>query len=402
MLKKPILGVLVLVLAVGVALAAAGSGTGTAQAQAPHAPDLVLDLETDSLTFTLTVTNFGRQTARDIQVKLTSTPVIPSSSARPLRISPANLSPHDPQLVQLDVRRGILHVKSLRPGGSRSIELGTTGPFTRTLIHVRAEVISSFPKEPQAALDNNVATTWVVHDTFTGTADGNTSVQVRVSDRFPDPGDSVSFKIRLENNNGERYDRGWGDQIQLRVKVSLSPGMELVSFNPPANTRFDQATGVWHAGTLKGHRTASPRPENKEATVTVKYNGNSPIPAGEHCLTAELVHVLPEEDYPDTDWRIRDNHRHVCLGDDLPVLFQGGSNSGNRSDLDLFRVHDCVGRTAYPCNQDDTLELVAGMHERELLREDIGIGRVDDELVPGLNNYVLLQPESIVLQVGDT
>ena len=406
MLKKPILGVLALALAVGVALAAAASGTGTAQAQAPP-PDLGVEVESETLGWVITVRNGGGQTVKRGQIRLTVTPHIPPGPTMLFpRFKVSHLHRTAEELSSLyyhDQPNATLNILNLRPGRSYTVPMGLLRfNSERNLVKVRAEIIDVFPKESETGSWNNVDEGWGLADTAIGTAIGHTSVQVRVSDRFPDPGDSVSFKVSLENNNFERYDRGWNDQNQIRVKVSLSPGMELVRFNPPANTRFDQATGIWHAGTLKGRRTANPRPESKEATVTVKYNGNSPIPAGEHCLTAELVHVIPEEDYRDTDWKIRDNHRHVCLGDDLPVLFQGISNPANRSDLDLFTVYPCVGRTAYPCNQDDTLELVAGMHERGLLQEDIGIGRVDDDLVPGLNNYVILQPESIVLQVGDT
>lgn len=399
MLKKPILGILAL--AVGVALAAA-SGPGTAQAQAP-APDVVVEVGSEVLGWVITVTNRGEQTARSVQIRLTGTAYVPPGPTRLLdywSISTVGNPRGDRiHLYDYDRKNAILHVNYIPPGSSRAIEMGSAGRGFggRTLVKVRAEVIDVFPKEPETALHNNVAEGWGLEEgSLDGTALGDTSVQVRVSDRFPDPGDSVTFKIKLDNNNGENPDRGWADQNQLRVKVDLSPGLELDSFNPPTNTTFDSATGIWHAGTLKGRtRVIGTRPENKEASVTVKYNGNSPIPAGEHCLTAELVHIIPEELYPETHRRIRDNHRHVCLGDDLPILFQEG-------EVDLFRVYPCVGRTAYPCNDRDTLELVAGAYEGQLLREDIGIGRVDDDLVPGLNDYVLLNPESIVLQVGDT
>ena len=117
------------------------------------------------------------------------------------------------------------------------------------------------------------------------------------------------------------------------------------------------------------------------------------IPLEERCITAWVADSTPP---PAADYAL--GSLRECLGDDPPVLFEGGN-------LDLFTLYPCAGVTpiAYPCRDDDSdstvdngLEMVAGSDiTSQFAPRAQGAGRSDD------GNTVYLRPGSVVIQVKD-
>ncbi len=420
---------LLLALAVAVILATAVA-TETAQAQEPPPPhDLSLRYRHglvagagEFVGWIFVLTNQGGQHAHSGQVKVSFTPYRDGTVSAEVASTPFDIG-LDPKFGSFDPATGIWHFRNLRPGETAELALhatlhgSTPGSEGRWLVKGRGEIISSLPKEESMFLYNNVTReAWKY--AYIGrehAAEGDAVVDMLVSDRFPQMNDTVDFTVRFNNRPGYRgslYDTH--HMYEVRVKVSPSPGLELVSAEAPSRTydlgtsttrddiqissSFDLATGIWNLGTVPESRIRY----QIDMPVTVRYTGSAPLE--EACLTAELVNVVPPErpaddlgpDVPDTQ---RNNRVRVCLGKDPTVLIRDG-------EIGIFTVHPCVGATAYPCNDQDTLELVARMSRAQILEHDIGIDRSDGlvEIHSGAGEQpvVFLQPETIVIQVEDT
>ena len=288
-----------------------------------------------------------------------------------------------PEHGRFDRETQIWHFRNLRPG--HGIELvvstfSTPDPTRyRNLVKGRAEIISTIPKESAMYIHNNVAEGWKIQGgALNQKVEGNAQLEMQVSDRSPASGDTTDFTVKFLNR-GDDTGSFYEDFPLFGVEVEVVPstGLEFVSASPPSGnigtrnpfsvaTTFDSGTGTWNIGYVPDH-------EQKpfiDLPVTYRYNGD--VPLEEACLTAELKSFVPPED-PNPIYR-RDNRVEVCLGDDPTVLFQ-------RGEISLFTVYPCVGATAYPCNAQDTLELVAVI-ERDVMREEgIGIDRFEDKVI---------------------
>ena len=81
-------------------------------------------------------------------------------------------------------------------------------------------------------------------------------------------------------------------QLDVQVKISLSPGLAFGSVqSPPSGTTFDPSTGIWDVGTLKSFDPG----KTKEFDVAVTFSDDSltDLPLGERCLTAEVIRAVP-------------------------------------------------------------------------------------------------------------
>ena len=398
---------------IGLILAAAATQS-PAHAQPPPPHDLSLTFrhglhggENGQWIFTLT--NEGQQHAHSGQVKVSFRRYVGGDFV--YSITTIEL---DPQFGNFDPATEIWQFRNLAPGQTTELKLhaGFTRPPGGTtkgiLIIGRGEIVSSVPRERPEYLHNNATReAWKYDSQRIGhAAEGNAIVEIQGSeDRFPEANETVDFTVRFRN--AEAYDAidDYHDMYDVRVKLTPSPGLELVSGTAPSgqfgatgkeiqiSSSFDPSTGIWDLGSV---------PENEvvvlylDMPVTVRYTGA--VPLEQACLTAELVNILPPE-RPDKPHIQRDSEFRICLGEDPTVLFQEG-------EFDLIEFYPCVGVTAYPCNDQDTLELVTSISvlrdsERNILR-DVGIDRYDRIDSTGSAKFVtFIQPESIVLQVGD-
>ena len=397
-------------LAVAAALfLAMGVATESAQAQEPppHV-DLSLSLrhglgvrgEAGKWIFELTNHSAGRH-VHSGQVKITIAPYIGGTVVIP----EYNSQYRDPDLDDFDRATGIWRFSNLAPGQTKDLqfiaELRNHPPGAGGLLIGRGEIISSVPEEDPMFLHNNATReAWKFWISPGRAAEGNGVVEMQVSDRSPAAGDTVDFTVKFWNEAslyGSFYEHH--DMYDVRVKVDASPGLELVSASPPTGTfgsggsaiqvttSFDRSTGIWNLGNVDavGGVTYIDMP------VSARYTGAAPLE--EACLTAELVNVVPPE-APDPVYQ-RDNKVTVCLGDDPTVLIREG-------DLTLIDFYPCVGATAFPCNDQDTLEVMVAPINRDIMRQaGLGIDR-SDVFVSAFGWATVLQQEDIVFQVGDT
>ncbi len=330
----------------------------------------------------------------------------------------------DPQSGNFTSATGTWYFRNLAPGQKTELIISTNfrdeqevvDSTEDRLVIGSGEIVSSTPRERPEYLHNNATReAWKYNFKLSDrAAEGNAIVEMQGSeDRFPEANDTVDVTVRFWNAvayPGSLY--ASHDMYDVRVKLTPSPGLALVRATAPRGTfgtspndieissSFNLSTGIWNLGSV---------PENVggviyiDMPVTVRYTGAAPLEQA--CLTAELVNIVPPErpDNPDIQ---RDSKAGVCLGNDPRVLLRGeiGDHITPATDGDgfpLFHLYPCVGETAYPCNDQDTLELVTFISREDMRERDVGIGRFDADIAD-FGHAVYLQPESIVLQVEDT
>ena len=397
-----------LLAAVAVALfLAMATATQSARAQEPLPPtDLSIDLKyygfgedsVDEMSWIIVLTNQGGRDVYSGQVKVSVTPQFFDTDVI------LHVWEIDPEHGYFDEVKGIWHFRNLPAGQSTKLRLGSKFQNHPAGIHTynhlvvgRAEIVSSLPREDSMFLYNNAtAEHWRSLSAIgyrAAHANGDVGVaNMQVNNRFPRKDDAVNFTVGAENedcsNKSGARQLTSKDVHEVRVELGLSPGLELVSAQAPGGTTFNSLTGVWDVGRLSG--TCEPGNVNsREMPVSVRYTGA--VPLEDACLTAELVNVIPPE-HPDPANQ-RNNKVRACLGEDPTVLLREG-------ETELLHMHPCVGATAYPCNDIDTVELLGRMRNH-VLPHDSGIGRYDI-WVANDDDVVFLQPETIVLHVEDT
>ena len=406
-----------LLLAVAVAvILAATVATQVAQAQDPLPPhDLAISLEEDiqghtvSKYWTFVLTNRGGQDAHSGQVKFSFTPhaggTIVMEEVDTFRV-PAIPLHHG----YFDPVTGIWHFKNIRAGQTIKVGIrirfqgGPVGQHTKDhLVLGRAEIVSFLPKEEPMLLYNNLVERWWSQDNSGSTvpAQGDAEVGMRLSsNQFPKKNDTVNFTIQADVgqcsvNSYSTFDAVY-DLFEVRVKVNHSPGLELASAQAPMGTVFDRSTGVWDVGSLSG-RTPECWGNGVRVDMPVSFQYTGDVPLEDACLTAELDNVFPPETVLDPGAQ-RNNRVRICLGEDPTVLVSGSVRAEQiLEDFKLIEFFPCVGKTAYPCNEQDTLELVA-----DIPAYDAGIDRDGAGRIINIGGGNIFQPNGIVIQVGDT
>ena len=189
-------------------------------------------------------------------------------------------------------------------------------------------------------------------------AAGNYTVAVSVDNASPSPGDTVNFTISA--TRAHPYVKGGRTPpIDLKVDIELTGGLTVsgapryvstdgadTTVTTPSSVSY--ADHVFTVGTLKAR--AGPAITN---AVTLPVTVASGAGGTQQCLTATLTGNPP----PGTgryDDDISDNVAKVCLGAPpagTQVVLKDGT-------VDLFTWYDCVGKTAAPCQDNDSLELV--------------------------------------------
>ena len=262
-----------------------------------------------------------------------------------------------------DDSTGVLTIPEIPPVGRVKLIFGTEGTQQGTSLapsRLHAEIIDSDPVEPPDLQHNNATEHWAM---ATGTRLGHLNLQlptvgIGVSERFPRSGGETTFTVTADMFETEflatgsrTYDK---TLLDVQVEVGLSPGLAFArSPQAPAGTSFSTATGIWDVGTLDDDATAGDADETpKSLEVAVRLDGSlEDLPLEERCLTAEVVRSRPWLTFDHLGRENRFRIATVCLGEDPPVVLTSGG-------VVLVYYYDCVGVTAYPCTDDDTVEML--------------------------------------------
>ena len=241
---------------------------------------------------------------------------------------------------------------------------------------------------------NNTSRTWSYNlsdasDVFIQVAVDYT-VGVSVDQPHPSPGDTVNFTVTAgrKQTHGSvgkpSFSPDTPPPIDLKVDIDLTDGLtdagtpsysEGNRFSLPSTSdSVIYSNGVFDIGTGKARENT----DWHSVTLPIRVSNNAVV--NEQCLTAKLTGNPP----PGTgrlDDAISDNVAKVCLGEPTAeaVLF-------TRERTDLFAWYDCVGKTTYPCNNEDSLEFV-------VLNRLAGVA--SDA------TYELYKPEKVIVHVPD-
>ena len=282
-------------------------------------------------------------------------------------------------------------IRDLPPGDSvtrkfqslRTIPAVTEGPAKVPQRHY-AEIIKSDPVELPHFRFNNATEYWAVvnrHE-VRGLAgvnyfpNGDIAIDVAsISDRHPQLGEATTFTVLAYNYppvlaNVDNLEQD-GTLFEVQVEISLSPGLSFAGTqpDPPEGTTFDTTTGIWNVGSLGLVRRLE-SPLLLPVAVNLTSDSLADLPLKERCLTAKVVRAVPW--FASDPLKRLNDTATACLGETL--LAQG--------EVILFYPYDCVGITASPCTDDDTVEMLARL------------STVGEE-------YEWLQPESVIVHVRD-
>ena len=188
-------------------------------------------------------------------------------------------------------------------------------------------------------------------------AAGNYSVAVSADNLSPSPGDTVNFTVTTDRARPSGYTGFVPPPIDLKVAIELTGGLSVVGSPSyvsksasdqvkPKPASVSYGNGVFNVGTLKSNE-----PTRNSVILPITVASNSV--GTQQCLTATLTGNPPPGGGRYDDDK-SDNVAKVCLGA-APAGEQVVLRDGT---VDLFTWYDCVAKTAAPCNEGDSLELV--------------------------------------------
>ena len=199
-----------------------------------------------NITFTITISNAGPNTATDVAVS----DLLPSG----LAFVSANPSQGNYNSVN-----GLWTIGSVPAGASRTLQIVATvtqpGAITNT-----AEVVASDQFDPNSTPNNhNPAENDQASVTITG-QQADLSLAKAVSNPQPNIGQNITFTITLTN-------AGPSTATGVQIRDQVPAGTTFVSATPSRGT-YDQNTGVWNVGSIGPNITAT-----LQIVVTVNIPG---------------------------------------------------------------------------------------------------------------------------------
>ena len=372
------------------ALAAAFAFSAPAQAQDNSYVDLAIEIDDSYVdlaieisvgtSFTFTASNKGTATAYGVTLDIEiADQTIAGSTSGSIQKSGTTCSGNIPGTTCIG---GVWTVGTLEPGEEREFAIEPRlasglpccpGISDNWTVPAQAVIKNTVPEEEERFKGNNTDVGWISvssDGTQTEAAVGRYWLEASVDDLLAAAGDTVKFTFYPRSHSAARH-----FTADAKVRLKLDNGMGTPTATPPSGTTFAAATGLtrtwdWDIGNI------SVAPLEVSATL------DNPLPAGvavsDLCLTAELtarpdnLGVVGEVTYTSAE---------ICLREDPVVLLQEG-------DATLWTMYPCVDVTAYPCSDNDTLEMrvVGGSAARAA-----GIAR--DEAI--------LDPDRVFVQVKD-
>ncbi len=250
---------------------------------------------------------------------------------------------------EFDAGTGLWIIPTLLPSSSATLVLSprnlSPSYNTERPFRLHAEIIA--PIELPDYRGNNETEVW--YSANAEFLNWDTSVAAEVSDSFPDPDSSTTFKLSAfsvifppsQDSVGARAAR---IQYGVQVKVELS-GLTLedttarTSSSGGVFTPIDDRSGIWDVGTLEPGR---PRDSLLLPVVVTSED----IPLRQRCLTTRVTQNFPSWDLDPT--KPGSDIATACLG----TKFE------SEGEIDLFYLHNCRDDRISQCGSDDLALLV--------------------------------------------
>ena len=375
-------------LAVVVAFAIFGAGPSHAQGAERDYVDVALILETpesripDHRDLTVIVMNLGSRTAYDVEVVVDV-------------VKPENSSLFD---VLEDVPIGAASIEnggySFRwtipeLGGLQRVEVTNYVVTDRDPVfnveeypHVFFGQVTTASFESGLRQGNNTDRVWSVmtnfHNSVVNAPHPHYSVNVSVDERNPSPGDVVNFTVTANNLTRAVIDQEVAIELTNGLAVdedATATPPRVISYTPDDRVAsVGYSNGVFNIGTLK----YSDWKYTHSVTLPIRISSNAVV--NEQCLTATMTGNPPPVAGPRDD-DTSDNVAMLCLGEppDEKLVFRDGT-------ADLWALYPCVGVTASPCDDTDSVVLAIN-----------GLSAAVEAGVP----YEVFIPDNVVVHIPD-
>ena len=350
------------------------ASTSTALAQEPgNFVDLSVAIEGAGI-YDMTITNHGNVDAYGVEVSLDIEGGVLVNKILNSRHEEFSIENYD-----VDLITGIWTVGTLAAGQSHRMQFGLKLPDGATeaaTIPLMATISNEAPKEHDALLYDNTVTVWRWEPPRGSSKEAffNSYFEVNVDKRFPTQGEDVTFTLHYVTRlaGGDAETQLYGLEIDVKLE-----GLKLVSSTPASDTIFtgvaNDRSGRWQLGSQKGG----------DLVVVASLDGE--IPLEERCFTATFGESTP----PFSSQKFTNEPRSAttCLGEDPTVVISSG-------EVGLMTVYPCIGVATYPCDSDDTLELVVIVPDGRLIP---GVHRADFRRI-GQYASAILRPENVIVQ----
>ncbi len=201
------------------------------------------------VTFTLTLTNNGPDTATGVEV----TDLLPSG----LTFVSSN-----PSVGTYNSTTGVWTVGNVNISAQPTLEIVATVTNTAAIVNTAEVTVSGEPDPDSTPGNNQVGEDDQSSITIDAPAAADLSVSVTADDTTPAANQQVTFTITVAN--------GGPDQATGVVVTDLLPtGLTYVSDNPSVGT-YDETTGIWTVGSVNSGATAT-------LTIVATVTGTLPI-----------------------------------------------------------------------------------------------------------------------------
>lgn len=199
----------------------------------------------DTITFTIEVSNTGPDAATNVEV----TDLLPAG----LQFQGVT----EPSGSEYDETTGKWTIDSIASGATATLTLTATATTSGVKTNT-AQVTDSDQFDSTAADDqDSVDVTPQVADL---------SVTKEVNDATPNPGDTLTFTIRVTNNSTTQQATG------VTLVDQIPAGMTITNVNAPAPTTYTQATGEWDIGNIAADTTVTLTITATNDSAAVKTN----------------------------------------------------------------------------------------------------------------------------------
>ncbi|MEX2026366.1 MAG: DUF11 domain-containing protein, partial [Pirellulaceae bacterium] len=206
----------------------------------------------DLITFTIIVSNTGPAAATNVEV----TDLLPTG----LQLGTAS----PPAGTTYNQTTGEWTIPSLASGASATLTLTATATSSSVQTNT-AQVTASDQFDPNSTPGNNVGTEDDQDSIDVTPQVADLSVIKEVDDATPNPGQTITFTIRVINGSTTQQATG------VTLTDQIPAGMTIGTATTAAGT-YDQTTGIWNIGTLAANTTATLTITATSTTAAVKTN----------------------------------------------------------------------------------------------------------------------------------